>query len=172
MPADLGLDEVEQFETAALAAQRVRLDFWRLLRQLWSATWPAAVRSAFPYASMQTYGQHQAFEIEDVVPSVDKAGNDGSTYGIFTLPKGRLITRFGFQDAAWRQPRLGFYLLDSAGNWATSAQLDLAGWSVDDGWQVTVDASVSFAADGSTMDPTPLMALSHAAMTALAEAVG
>ena len=172
VPADLGLDEVEQFETAALAAQRVRLDFWRLLRQLWSATWPEAVRSAFPHASMQTYGQHQTFEINEVVPSVAKAWDDGSTFGIFTLPQGRLVTRFGFQDAAWRQPQLGFYLLDSAGDWATSAQLDLAGWSVDDGWQVTVDASVGFAADGSTVDPTPLKALSQAAMAALANALG
>lgn len=115
VPADLDLGAVEQFETAALAAQRVRLDFWRLLRQLWSAVWPEAVVSAFPLASLQTYGEHQAFTIDELVPSVARAWEGNVTFGIFTLPHGRLVTRLRFRDAAWRQPELGFYLIDAAG---------------------------------------------------------
>ena len=37
VPPDLGLAEAERFELASLAARRVRVEHWRLLRALWAA---------------------------------------------------------------------------------------------------------------------------------------
>lgn len=52
VPPDLTLDEVERFETATLAARRIKVDLWRLLRSLWTATWDVSVREAFPTARL------------------------------------------------------------------------------------------------------------------------
>ena len=60
VPADLSLDEAERFELAALAARRVRVEFWRMLRQLRAVVWDDTVRVAFPDARLLGYGEHAA----------------------------------------------------------------------------------------------------------------
>ncbi len=65
IPADLTLQEAERFALANLAAHRVRVEFWRFLRQLWTATWGKAVHAAFPSARLLTYGEHEAWGDEE-----------------------------------------------------------------------------------------------------------
>lgn len=133
VPADLGLDEAERFELATLAAHRIRVDFWRLLRHLWSATWGEAVRTAMPSARLLTYGQHQVFTSIDPYadPSVDYAWETRTTSGVFVLPDQRkLFTRVMLTEQD-REVALQFYLDDE--DWTTSDDLSLGSDWTDDG---------------------------------------
>jgi hypothetical protein len=62
---------------ANLAAYRVRVDFWRLLRSLWSATWGDAVRSELPAARLLTYGDHASVPSNELTPSWRGLGASG-----------------------------------------------------------------------------------------------
>lgn len=137
VPADLSLPEVERFELAALAAQRVRVEYWTLLRALWSASWGEAVRENLPTARLLGYGAHRAFAASAVEPladpSVAYAWESGGQCGVFEVPgRGQLFTGLWLVENA-TQLQLRFYHLDPDGSCAVSDGLDLgADWN-DDG---------------------------------------
>lgn len=139
IPPDLELEEVEQFEVASLAAQRVRLDFWRLLRQLWSATWGEAVRTALPEARLLNFEAHRDFQTDAITPSIEEAWAERATFGLFEVSgQGKLVTRLMFADKRCRELVLSFYFINTDGEWTISDALELGpDWSNDEGWRST-----------------------------------
>lgn len=135
VPGDLGLAEAERFELAALASRRVRVDFWRLLRQLWSETWGEAVRTAMPTARLLTYGGHQAYTSTDPYadPSADYAWEARRTSGVFRLSPTRLLFTGLALSERDRELGLQFYVGEGAEDWTASDDLDLGSDWTDDG---------------------------------------
>ena len=120
-PSDLSLPELERFELANLAARRVRVEYWRLLRTLWSASWGEAVRSVLPGARLLGYGEHRAFALHTdplADPSMDAAWTTHATAGVFDLPgRGLLFTRLAFVEDECEMA-LQFYLAETQGGFA------------------------------------------------------
>jgi hypothetical protein len=173
VPLDLTLEEAERFQMACLAAQRVQVDFWRLLRSVWSGTWGEAVRSELPSARLLTYGGHANGADHDYTPSVDVAWDDCITYGVFDLPrKGKLVTHAFIQEND-RELCLGFYFLDGEGDWSLSTGLDLGpDWTIDeDDWRITRPGLVHLTGNAGEMDLGQLRELSRSAVRALASAL-
>ena len=175
IPADLTLQEAERFALANLAAYRVRVEFWRLLRQLWTATWGEAVRAAFPTARLLTYGEHEAWGDDEspATPSLDYAWEDRATTGVFELPGGEsLFTYLGFAHGD-REIQLKFYVFDRDESNTTSDGLDLGSDWTDDGdsQRITQPGLVTFASGDRKIDPERLTALALAAITALSAAI-
>ena len=136
IPPDLTLEEAERFEVALLAAQRVRVDLWRLLRSVWSATWGATTLTEFPTARLLTYGGHSDYLGIDYTPSVKRAWEEGLRYGIFDLPgRGGLVT-FIQLTSSHQELEVGFCFANQKGNWTVADQLALGpAWAdVEDGW--------------------------------------
>jgi len=175
VPADLTLHEAERFTLATLAASRVRVEFWRFLRQLWSATWGEAVGTAFPLARLLTYGEHEDFGDEDdyATPSVDFAWEDRATTGVFDLRGGRsLFTYIGFANGD-REIEMKFYVFDPDEGNATSDGLDLGANWTDDGesQRITRPGLVTFASRDHEIDTKRLASLASDAAVALSAAV-
>lgn len=128
VPTDLTLAEVERFELASLAARRVRVEYWTMLRALRSATWEVAVRAHFPGAKLLSYGGHRSFvdEVGPVAePSVDYVWAQLAVCGVFDLPgRGRLFTRVAFVEGE-RGGELQFYVWDLSQSAEISNNLDL-----------------------------------------------
>ena len=135
-PTDLSLQELERFELANLAARRVRVEYWRLLRTLWSASWHEAVRSALPAARPLSYGEHRAFALQTdplADPSLEAAWTTHATAGVFDLPgQGQLFTRLALVEDE-REVMLQFYLAEAHAGFAISDGLDLGPDWGDDG---------------------------------------
>lgn len=173
VPGDLSLDEAEQFALAALAARRVRVEFWRLLHGLRTAVWDEAVRAALPGARLLTYGEHQAAatgweHLAD--PSVDHAWAERAMSGVYRLRDGsHLFTAVRLSE---RDRELGLQLFHWGveGTTAVTDDLDLgATWADDGGGRRTTVAGAFPAPRGSDqIDPDPARALAQAALTALA----
>lgn len=177
VPLDLGLAEAERFELASLAARRVRVEHWRLLRALWAATWGEAVRAGMPRARLLTYGEHAAFvgEINEPYadPSVASAWTTGATAGVFEVPgHGHLFTGLGFAGAE-REVELKVYLWGAEGSAAATDTLDLgADWSHDgQDRRVLRTGVIAFMGGEHATNPEPLAALARSAVTALAAAL-
>ena len=137
VPTDLTLPEMERFELANLAARRVRVEYWRLLRTLWSASWGESVRTGLLDARLLSYGEHKAFtqqtdELAD--PSIETAWTTHATAGVFDLPgRGQLFTRLAFIEKE-SEVLLQFYLAEGRENFAISDGLDLGMHWGDDGY--------------------------------------
>ena len=175
VPGDLALSEAERFELATLAARRVRVEFWRLLRQLWSATWFEAVRAAFPSARLLTYGEHQGFTTfdPDSDPSVDYAWREQATAGVFDLRNGkRLFTSLVLKNGDC-EIGLEFYTIDKDNIVVTSDDLNLGTDWEDDGQQrrVTSPGLLPLMHRDGEVDPEPIAKLASGAIVSLAAAL-
>ena len=173
IPPDLTLEEAERFEVASLAAQRIRVDLWRLLGSIWSATWATSVLSEFPAARLLTYRGHSEYLGGNWIPSVKRAWDDGTRYGIFDLPgRGHLVTfvRLTGNDQSLE---LGFSLADPNEDWSVSDEVDLGtAWTTDDeGWRVAGSGHIRMAGGGVEIDPSSLAALCQSALAALKSAL-
>lgn len=172
VPGDLALSEAERFELATLAARRVRVEFWRLLRQLWSATWLEAVRAVFPSAQLLTYGEHQAFTT-DSNPSMDYAWRERMTAGVFDLRNGkRLFTSLVLENGDC-EIGLEFYMVDKDGMFVTSDNLNLGADWEDDGQQrrITSLGRLPLLHREGEVDPEPIAKLASGAIANLAAAL-
>ncbi len=173
IPADLTLQESERFALATLAAHRVRVELWLLLRQLWSVTWGDAVRAAFPSARLLTYGEHVDFDEDGPVPSIDCAWEERATIGVFDLPGGTsLFTYLGFARGD-REIELRFYVFDTDESNTTSDDLDLgADWG-DDGesQRVTRPGLFLFAGRDKEIDTQHIALTASHAVAALSAAI-
>jgi hypothetical protein len=175
VPLDLSLDEVEHFELASLAAQRVRVDFWRLLRSIWSATWDAPIRAALPSARLLTYGEHRSYPYDEANPSVNNTWDTRQLHCIYAISgHGHLGTCVWFPDKRnEREVEIGFYVADANGDCSISNDLEIGPEWTDDGngWRVTGPRTVQLSENSAEIDPKPLLALSQPAMAALAAAL-
>ena len=175
MPLDLSLDEVEHFELASLAAQRVRVDFWRLLRSIWSATWDGPVRAAFPSARLLSYGEHRSYPYDEADPSVNSTWDTRQLHGIFALPgHGHLGTCVWFPDKRNEcELETGFYLADANGDCTISNDLEIGPEWTDygNGWRVTGPRVLRLAESSAEIDPKPLAVLSQGALASLHETI-
>ncbi|MBC6718665.1 hypothetical protein H9Q09_21000 [Aurantimonas sp. DM33-3] len=171
VPPDLSLEEVEQFELAVLAARRVRVDFWRLLRQIWTATWNAAVEAELSSARLLNFGGHSDYTHEEsVVPSVDNAWTKRATYGVFDLPSGnQLVTCIQLKERD-QELELWFYVVDSDGDTSATDGLDLgADWEDDgEGRRTTRAGALKLIGAGGTVDAEAIVSFSRMAIATLA----
>lgn len=111
VPGDLSLAEAERFELASLAARRVRVEHWTMLRALWAATWTEAVRSHLPRAKLLSYGDHRAFASETdplAEPSVDYAWEQQAASSVYDLGEGRRFSRASPWSRARAKARYNF----------------------------------------------------------------
>jgi len=176
VPADLGLDEAERFEIATLAADRVRVDFSRFLRQLWAATWGVAVREFMPTARLLSYGRHQNFTttIDPLAdPSMGYAWESRGTPGVLVLPDQReLFTRIALIE---RDSEIGlqFYFADADERYSTTDGLELGSdWSDDgDNRRVTRQGLFRLTNRDQEVDAEPILAAARLAATTLASAL-
>ena len=173
VPPDLTLEEAERFEVASLAAQRIRVDLWRLLRSTWSATWESAARSEFPTARLLTYGEHSNSAGDDYTPSVKRAWDDRMRHGIFHLPGlGRLVT---FIQLVGNDQSLevGFGFADQNGTWTVGDVVELGPeWTTDaEGWRVAGSGHIRMAGGDAGIDLTSLATLCRSALAALKAAL-
>lgn len=173
VPADLTLDEAERFEFAGLAADRVRVEFARFLRQLWAATWGAAVREALPMARLDTYGAHQAFMSIDPCadPSMWAAWESNSTPGLFALPDGRkLFTQLSLDDKEV-EISLQFYVAYADGTYSTNESLGLGpNWEIDEAQRSTTRPELFQFERGRQVDEAPIAAVAREAIRAARDA--
>ena len=89
------------------------------------------------------------------------------------MPGGdRLITCIWITDND--HVELSFYFIDPEGSWSASDGLDLGlGWNEQgSGWRNTEGGSVTFGEADGVIDISPLVAMSQAAVEALADALG
>lgn len=176
VPADLSLPEAERFELAALAARRVRVEYWTLLRALWAATWGEAVRAHLPGAKLLGYGEHAAFADATETyadPSIDYAWENTGVSGVFAVPKGgRLFTALWLVEGE-AEVQLQLYLIDAEGSCAVSDGLDLGpDWGDDGGSRrETVAGRLPFAKAEDGIAPEPFAAFARAAIVKLAAAL-
>lgn len=176
VPLDLTLPEAERFELAHLAARRVRVEHWTLLRALWSATWGEAVRLQYPRARLLTYGEHrglvdQTDHLAD--PSLDLAWTEGAVCGVFALPEGAyLFTWFRLSEDG-RDGDLRFYHWNASGSAAVSTALDLGADWTDDGSERRMTHPGLLLVDrrDDSIDPEPFAELARGAVCALAAAL-
>ena len=176
VPGALTLAEAERFELANLAARRVRVEYWGMLRALWAATWEGAVRRHLPSARLLTYGGHLAFadEIEALAqPSVDQCWSERAASGVFDVAgHGRLFTRLALVENE-REAELGFYLIGSDQSCAVTDGLELTPDWTDDGdsRRVTTPGLLPLDRGEGRLDPQPFAALALGAASALAAAL-
>lgn len=137
VPTDLTLAEAERFELANLAARRVRVEYWQMLRSVWSATWESAVRTHLPKAKLLSYGGHRTAMVTlnetYADPSVDYAWDNDGCSGLFELPGGGYFFTAVWLIEAEQEVQLQFYALDAEWSCATSDTLDLGPDWGDDG---------------------------------------
>jgi len=172
VPADLGLDEAERFELAGLAADRVRVDFSRFLRRLWSATWGVAVQEALPAARLITYGGHQSFMAIDPLadPSMGHTWTSRGAPGVFMLSdRAQVFTRLAFLERN-REVGFQFYFVDVDENYSISDNLELGGEWSDDGahCRVTKPGLFVLSHRDQEIDIEPLVAVARRAAMSLA----
>ena len=177
VPADLSLLEAERFELAQLAARRVQVEHWSLLRALWLATWGEAVRAHLPAARLLGYGDQQGFAASVpepyADPSVRFAWNDPGSSGVFSLPGNRhLFTALWILETE-QELQLQFYLLEADGMCTVSSSLDLGSQWGDDGSdrRETAPGLLPFLVDQQGIDVTAAAALVGDAVAALAVAL-
>ncbi len=172
VPGDLTMPEAARFELAALAARRVRVEYWGMLRALWSASWEQAVRAHFPSGKLLTYGGHRSFtnDIEALAdPSVDHAWQQGAVSGVFDLARhGRLFTRVGLVENE-REGELQFYLIGPDQNCSVTDDLDLGPDWGDDGYnrRVSIAGLLPMLRNNNQIDPEPIASLALGAAAAL-----
>lgn len=177
VPADLSMAEAERFELAALAARRVRVEHWTLLRTLWTATWGEATRAHLPAARLLDYGGHRAFAASKAEPFADPsvafAWDNAGHCGVLAVPdRGHLFAGLWLIHEA-SEVQLQFYLLDARESCGLSDGLDLgADWGEDgSGRRETRAGLLPFARTGARIDPTPFATVAHGALSALAKAL-
>lgn len=175
VPGDLSLAEAGRFELASLAARRVRVEYWGMLRALWSATWEPAVRRHLPAARLLAYGGHRSFTNTDPLadPSVDHAWIERSVAGIFDFGEhGRLFTSVGLVEHE-REGELRFYLIDAGESCAITDDLELGpDWGDDgDSRRRTRAGAVPINKGDGRIDPEPFANFAVGAVQALATAV-
>lgn len=137
VPADLSLDEAERFELAALAARRVRVDYWLMMRELWAAVWGEAVRAQLPSARLLGYGGHGNFAATAgevyADPSVAHAWAEAGHCGVFELPGNNHLFTAVWLTEDEREIQLQFYVVDADQSCAISDGLELGADWADDG---------------------------------------
>lgn len=175
VPGDLTLAEAERFELANLAARRVRVEYWTMLRALWSATWGAAVRTHLPRAKLLTYAGHRAFwnDVDPLSdPSVDQTWTKNAACGVFELPgQGRLFTSV-FLTAGEAEVELKFYLWDVEESATVSNELEIgAGWGNDGSDRRVTIPSLTLVKSPQGIDPEPHASVAGDALAALAAAL-
>lgn len=176
VPGDLSLDEAEQFTLAALAARRVRVEFWQLLNGLRGAVWDEAVRTAFPGARLLSYGEHQAVarKIEQLAdPSTDHAWAERAVAGVYRLRDGaHLFTGLRLSERD-RVLSLELYHWSTEETTALTDELDLgADWSDDgEGRRMTIAGLFPTPRGSEGVDPGPLQTVVQAAVMAVANAL-
>lgn len=176
VPGDLTLAEAGRFELAALAARRVRVEYWGMLRALWSASWDEAVRRHLPSARLLTHGGHLAFSRETEAlahPSVDHGWHERAASGVYDIAGyGRLFTRLALVENE-REGELRFYLIDADQSCTITDGMELPhGWSDDgDSRRMTTPGLLPLSRHKGRLDPEPFAALALGAVTALAAAL-
>lgn len=177
VPPDLSLAEVERFALAGLAAHRIRVEYWTLLRALWAASWGEAVRAHLPAARLLDYEGHRAFrrDVDDACAdlSVAEVWAAKAVCGVFAVPgRGRLFTRLALVEGE-HEGALAFYLWDEEDSTALSDGLGLGPAWGDDGEdrRVTEPGVLAVARGADGIDSAPFAGLALAAMQALAAAL-
>lgn len=176
VPGNLTLDEAEQFALAALAARRVRVEFWRLLNGLRKAVWDEAVRAAFPGARLLSYGEHQAItnKVEQFAdPSIDHAWAERAMAGVYRLRDGaHLFTGLRLSERD-RVLSLELYHWSTDETTALTDELDLGpDWADDgEGRRTTIAGLFATPRGSEGIDPGPSEAIAQAAVTAVANAL-
>lgn len=178
VPGDLSLDEAEQFALAALAARRVRVEFWQMLNRLRAAVWDEAVRGAFPGARLLSYGEHQAAarDWEHLAdPSIEHAWVERAVAGVYRLRDGaHLFTGVRLSERD-RQLSLSFYHWSGEPEPTTALTDDLdlgADWTDDDNGRRIAIASLFATPRGSKfVDAGPAQAVAQAAVMTTAQAL-
>jgi hypothetical protein len=131
IPPDLDFDELETFETARVAAERVRLDLWKMLRGAWSATWGEALAS-FVHARPFTLGEHEDClgDGDDYSPTVETAWDVGWSGWGYHWNRGVLLTGVRLDEVG--RLSLIVYAADAKGR--TDPRLDELGgaWARDE----------------------------------------
>ena len=176
VPADLSLDEAERFELAALAARRVKVEFWRMLRQLRVAIWDGAVRLSFPDARLLGYGEHQAVANaweQYADPSSARAWEARATAAVYQLRGGaHLFTRVQLSE---RDSQLGLQLYHWGVDETTAVTDDLdlgTEWSDDgEGRRTTISRLFTTPRGSEQFDVDPLQVRARAALNALVAAL-
>ena len=146
LPPDLDFRELESFATARLAAERVKLDLWRLLRSVWSATWGEALAS-LTHARPFTLAEHDDClgDGEDYSPTVETAWDERWSGWGYHWNNGALLTGVKIDDGG--RLSLIVYAADVRGR--TDHRLDELGeaWERDDAewlvWRSEVRATSS-----------------------------
>lgn len=168
IPGELALDELEQFEVARLAAQRVQLDLWRMLRAVWAGTWGVAVRAALPAATLRPFGEHEEY---DIPPTIEEAWDEHQTYGGYTLASGHgLITGVRRADRD-RRLHLIWYVLSPDGEVDRTIEFGPP-WTWDGDWNIAESIWASIVAGSSSVDETALRELAEDAAGKIAAAIG
>ena len=177
VPGDLSLLEAERFELAALAARRVRVEYWTLLRALWAATWGGTVRAHLPAARLLDYGAHRAFLASAAEPFADPSvaftWENAGHCGVFTVPgRGHLFTALWLTEEA-SGVQLQVYLLDADGSCAITDVLDLGpDWGEDgENRRETRAGLLPFSRASADIDPALIAAIADAAVAAIARAL-
>ena len=131
LPPDLDFKELESFEASRLAAERVKLDLWRLLRAVWSASWGEALAS-LPDVRPFTLAEHDDClgDGDDYSPTVEVAWEDRWSGWGYHWNDGALLTGVRIDETG--RLSLIVYAADAKGR--TDARLaELAdGWERDD----------------------------------------
>ena len=172
-PDDLTLAELEDFEAAQLAAQKVRFDLWLLLRSVWRQTWGASVVARWPRISPLNVGQHASVmtHIPSHVPDVKAFWERKETYGAYILPsKQFLLTGVRLIDA--KELAVFCWIVKSDG-YDLDETLDLGpNWYVDDDdWSVARSPVAEFDLQTSAVSVESLRQTTDAATNSIAEAI-
>ena len=131
LPPDLDFKELESFEAARLAAPRVKVDLWRLLRGVWSATWGDALASVI-HARPFTLAEHDDClgDSENYSPTVETAWEDRWSGWGYHWNGGVRLTGVRIDDSG----RLSLIVYAANAKGRTDARLDELGegWERDD----------------------------------------
>lgn len=137
VPADLSLVEAERFELAALAGRRVRVDYWLMMREFWTAVWGEPVRAQLPSARLLSYGGHRDFAATAgevyADPSIAHAWAEAGHCGVFELPGNNHLFTAVWLTEDEREIQLQLYVVDADQSCAISDGLELGADWIEDG---------------------------------------
>jgi hypothetical protein len=155
-PADLDFEELESFGVAQLTAFRVKVDLWRMLRNVWRATWGAAVETHLPDAKALSLGEHENLlgDGDDYSPTFEMAWDEKWSGWGFSLGGGVLLTGVRLSEGG----RLDLIVYSTTAKGDVDEKLDalLDAWKRDDE-EFLVFSGVKVAVDGGTsFDEAPL----------------
>ena len=126
LPPDLDFKELESFEASRLAAERVKVDLWRLLRSVWSASWGEALASLV-HARPFTLAEHDDClgDGDDYSPTVETAWEDRWSGWGYHWNDGALLTGVRIDEAG--RLSLIVYAVDAKGR-ADDRLGEVEGW--------------------------------------------